>query len=168
MFFLLIFGAHSVCQVNRNQTWSPWKSPGSRASSHRPGIQGEPQSPGSPPTPPPEGADEAAEDPLHWCVCPSSIFNATLWNSHFYFARVTSVHCDFVVRPRLYVAPPSVASGHEGSPVQQSAQTTKAPAVEQNPVRPVASEHAGSTCHSAATPALPGETETVPAAGSYK
>lgn len=74
----------------------------------------------------------------------------------------------FFPRSKLHVVPPSVASGHEGSPVQQSAKTTKTQTLEQNPVGAAASEHIGPTCHPAATPALSGETETVPAAGPYK
>lgn len=78
---------------------------------------------------------------------------------------------DFVfllTRPRLHVITLSVPPGHEGLSLQHSAKTTKTPALEQNPVSTAASEHTGSTCHPAATPALPGETETIPAAGPYK
>lgn len=71
-------------------------------------------------------------------------------------------------RPKLLAVTPPVPAGHEGASGQQSTKATQTPAPEQDPVRPAAAEHTGPTGHPAATPALSGETETVPAAGPHQ
>lgn len=71
-------------------------------------------------------------------------------------------------RPKLCAVTPSIPAGHERAPGQQSTKATQTPAPEQNPVCSAAAEHASPTGHPAAAPALSGEAETVPAAGSHQ
>lgn len=63
LFVFVFSGCHGVeGQIDRNQAWAARAAAGLCAASDGPGVQSEPKSPGAPAAPPPEGADEAAED----------------------------------------------------------------------------------------------------------